>query len=244
MSDRHKQFAEQLLARDLITGLFGACPLHIPVVDFDNDSRDLEMEERFEKILRHIMEPNEKRKRTLRLAIVVALLKLWGFRGCKACIGLGYIVIIAEGLAMVVPALGIKLYRMPFLGSLREYEGWHNLDLALPAAALLFLLSSSIWCTLLEVWMYDRSTEQVIGLRSDRYEQCMFVVGGIILFADACLFYRAMTFVGWNGDLVSPSALLSTLGYVAVLVAMCVNSVNLKRKYLSLKRGEPQGDQP
>ena len=190
------------------------------------------------------MEPNQKPKRTLPLAQVVAFLKLWAFRAFKGFIGLGYIVIIDEGLAMVVPALGIKLYRMPFLGSLREYEGWHHLDLAFPAAALLFLLSSSTWCTLLEVWMYDRSTDQVIVRRSDRYEQCLRVVGGIILVADACLFYRAMTFAGWGGDVVSATALLSTLGYVAVLVALCVNSVNLKRKYLSLKCGEPQGVEP
>lgn len=188
------------------------------------------------------MEPNEKRKRTLRLAMVVALVKVWAFRGCKALVGLGYIVMISEGLAMVVPALGIKLYRMPFLGSLREYEGWHNLDLAFPAAALLFLLSSFIWSTLLEIWIYGGSTEQVIGRRSDRYEQCLGVVGGIILLADACLFYRAMGLAGWNGDMVSPSALLSTLAYVAVLVAICMTSVNLKRKYLSLKCGEPQGE--
>jgi len=172
------------------------------------------------------------------MQVAVAWARLWGFRPIKFLIGVGYVVVITEGLRMVVPALGIKLYNLPLLGGLRDYEGWHDLDLAPFVAVLLFLFSSSIWCSLLETWLYDGSMLQAVGRQATRYETCLLVLGSIILFADACLFYRAMTFVGWGGAVFSPSSLLCTLAYLAILVSVCVVSVNLKRKYLSLKRGE------
>src|SRR5262249_10112110 len=73
--------------------------------------------------------------------IAVAWAKLWCFRPIKLLIGVGYVIVITEGLRMVVPALGIKLYNLPLLGSLRNYEGWHELDLAPFVAVLLFFFS-------------------------------------------------------------------------------------------------------
>jgi hypothetical protein len=169
--------------------------------------------------------------------IVMAWMKLWCFRPIKLLIGIGYVIVITEGLRMVVPALGIKLYSLPLLGALRDYEGWHELDLAPFVAVLLFFFSSTIWCALLETWLYDGSMLKADGRQTERYETCLLVLGSIILFADACLFYRAMTFVGWGGAVFSISALLCTLAYLAILVSVCLVSVNLKRNYLSLKLG-------
>jgi hypothetical protein len=176
------------------------------------------------------------------LAVFIAWFKLWGFKLVKLLIGIGYVAVIGEGLRMVVPALGIKLYKLPLLGALRQYQGWHDLDLALFAGMLLFALSSWIWCALLETWLYDNTALQVTDRAAAKYEKFLGVLGSIILLSDACLFYRAMTFVGWGAKSFSHSAALCTLAYLAVLVAVCVVSVNLKRNYLSLKRGrKPQG---
>lgn len=169
--------------------------------------------------------------------IFFAWFKLWCFRVVKALIGAGYTVVITEGLRTVVPALGMKLYSMPFLGSLRDFEGWHELDLAPFAAVLIFLFSSSLWCSLLEAWLYDDSSLQATGRCPVRYQQCIRVLGVIILLADACLFYRALTFAGWSGNAFSTTALFSAMAYLAILVSVCMVSVNLKRHYLSLKRG-------
>jgi hypothetical protein len=177
------------------------------------------------------------RPRAGRLVLAIAWLKLWGFTPVKFLIGIGYVAIITEGLRMVVPALGIKLYRLPLLGMLKDYQVWHQLDLAIFAAMLLFTLSSWIWCVLLDTWLYDKEALAIAGRNSRKYELCMFVLGTVILFSDACLFYRAMTFVGWGGEAVSISALICTVAYLAVLVSVCAVSVNLKRNYLSLKRG-------
>jgi hypothetical protein len=171
------------------------------------------------------------------LVLLVAWAKLWGFKPVKLLIGIGYVAVIAEGLRMVVPALGLKLYKLPLLSALKAYEGWHALDLALFAGMLLFALSSWLWSTLLETWLYDDSSLRVSDRSAAKYERFLLVLGGGILFSDACLFYRAMTFVGWGSKAFSFSALLSTLAYVAVLVTVCAVSVNLKRNYLSLKRG-------
>ena len=117
------------------------------------------------------------------------------------------------------------------------HEGWHELDLAPFAAVLIFLFSSSLWCSLLEAWLYDDSSLQATGRCPVRYQQCIRVLGVIILLADACLFYRALTFAGWSGNAFSTTALFSAMAYLAILVSVCMVSVNLKRHYLSLKRG-------
>lgn len=174
--------------------------------------------------------------RVNRLALFVAWVKMWGFVPVKFLIGIGYVAVIGEGLRMVVPALGIKLYRLPLLSSLKNYEMWHKLDLAIFAGMLLFTLSSWIWCALLEGWLYDRTGLESSGRSATKYERCLLVLGSVILFADACLFYRAMTFVGWGGEAFSYTSLLSTVAYIAVLVSVCAVSVNLKRNYLFLKR--------
>lgn len=173
----------------------------------------------------------------LNVDIFFACLKLWCFRLVKALIGAGYVVVITEGLRTVVPALGMKLHKMPFLGALRDFEGWHELDLAPLAAVLIFLFSSSLWCSLLEAWLYDDSSLQATGRCPVRYQQCIRGLGVVILLADACLFYRALTFAGWSGNAFSTTALFSAMAYLAILVCVCLVSVNLKRHYLSLKRG-------
>lgn len=171
-----------------------------------------------------------------RLALFIAWVKMWGFVPVKILIGIGYVAVITEGLRMVVPALGIKLYRLPLLSVLKDYEVWHKLDLAIFAGMLLFTLSSWIWCVLLESWLYDRTGLETSGRSATKYERCLLVLGSVILFSDACLFYRAMTFVGWGGEVFSATSLLCTVAYLAVLVAVCAVSVNLKRNYVFLKR--------
>jgi hypothetical protein len=173
---------------------------------------------------------------------MIAWIKLWCFRPIKLLIGAGYVAVITEGLRMVVPALGMKLYTLPFLGTLKRYEVWHELDLAPFCAVLLFLFSSYIWCALLETWLYGEAALAATGRCPARYQQCMGVLGCVILFSDACLFYRAMNMAGWGGQGFSFTSLFCTLAYLAILVSVCVVSVNLKRHYLSLKRGrEPHG---
>lgn len=175
--------------------------------------------------------------KSTRLAVAIAWLRMRAFMVVKLLIGIGYVAVIAEGLRMVVPALGMRLHRIPLFSPLKNYEVWHQLDLALFAGALLFGLSSWVWTALLESWLYDRDNLAAAGRSATKYERCLIAVGGVILLADACLFYRAMTFVGWGGEVLSPSALISTAAYLAILVAVCALSVNLKRNYLFLKQG-------
>lgn len=171
------------------------------------------------------------------LAMLVAWGKLWCFFPIKVLIGVGYVIIISEGLRMVVPALGIKLYNLPFLGTLKRFEVWHELDLAPFCAVLIFLFTNYLWCSLLDTWLYGEPTLPAAGRSSARYQRCTAVLGSVVLFSDACLFYKAMTMSGWGGRGFSYTSLFCTLAYLAILVSVCVVSVNLKRHYLSLKRG-------
>lgn len=178
-----------------------------------------------------------KSKVTISAPLCFAHGKYWAFMLVKLIVGIGYVSLISEGLRMIVPTLCVKIHSLPFCAALRDYEETHALDLAPFVAAILFAFSSSLWSALLEAWLYDDAMLQATGRCPERYRQCMLWLGGIILFADAALFYRAMTFTGWQGNIFSLSALLATLAYLAILLAVCLVSVNLKRGILSLKRG-------
>src|SRR5438128_129475 len=54
-------------------------------------------------------------------------LKYWAWQVfTKGLLGVIYAAVIAEGLRQLVPTLGQKLYRLPGLGALRDYEATYS----------------------------------------------------------------------------------------------------------------------
>lgn len=55
---------------------------------------------------------------------------------------------------------------------------------------------------------------------------------------DACVFYRAFNAVVWGQSTFSPSAIITTLGYVTLLVATTFYSLYLGQILNHLQKGE------
>jgi len=152
-----------------------------------------------------------------------AYLRYWLWQvGSKGVLGFIYLAVISEGLRMLVPALGQKIYKLPMLGSLRDYEETYRLDLAPFFAVFLLVGVFVLWPRIIAVWMRDGS------LRDWSAEQRLVVVlGSGILLADAVLFYYAMTQMTWGQGAFSFAGFIATLAYVGVLVFVSWMSVRL-----------------
>src|SRR5438128_1827074 len=122
-----------------------------------------------------------------RWRLFLARLKYWGWTVfAKGLLGFIYLSVISDGLRYVVPLLAQKLYRLPGLGGLREYEAFYRIDLAPFFAVFLLLAVFSSAQRFLLFWLGDMPAEDL-----SRGAKFILATGGVILFGDACLFYIA-----------------------------------------------------
>lgn len=143
----------------------------------------------------------------------------------KLFLGVIYLAVISEGLRVLIPALGQKLYKLPGLSSLQDYEATHRLDLAPFFAVFLLVAVFVLWHRIVELWL---SGEEFSRLAKEH--QLVVGMGCMILGADAVLFYLAMTQMTWGGGGLSFSALVATGAYVGVLIFVSWMSVILHPK--------------
>jgi hypothetical protein len=167
-------------------------------------------------------------------AILRAIAAYWAWQlGTKVLMGVIYIAVISEGLRLLVPSLGQKLYKLPIPGAvlLEEDEVGHRIDLAHCLALFLLLGVFYLWVELLRFWL--RPGEEVEeGWDADKYRQLITVLGVVILGADGCLFYFSVAQMDWSGGEFSLIALLATAAYLAVLILTSFLSLKLKQKVI------------
>ena len=72
------------------------------------------------------------------------------------------------------------------------------------------------------------------GWDIDKYRKLIVGLGFVILGSDACLFFYAITQMGWSGGGFSATALIATAAYLAVVVYLSYVSVTLKQNVLDL----------
>lgn len=177
--------------------------------------------------------------RGIRWTLVGARLKYWAWQVVtKLILGVIYIAVISEGLRVIVPALGQKLYKLPGLGALRDYEGTHRLDLAHFLAIFVLFAVFYLWDRILELWLESDEEFDDRGWNPEAHRRLVVVLGTVILGADACLFYVAMTQIGWRGTTFSFSALLATAAYLAVLIFVSFVSINLRKSITQLTKDD------
>ncbi len=153
---------------------------------------------------------------------------------CLPFIGLLYFVVISEGFRVMVPVLSLRLYRLPIPGfsRLRDFEGLQRLDLAHLFAIVLCFLTWYFWTAAL--WLMLAPQEYLARKRWNpvTYGKIMKGIAIALLSADAILFYRGLTEQAggiFGGSWFSPTAILVTIAYVALIVGIALISVNLDR---------------
>lgn len=163
------------------------------------------------------------------LALIAARVKCWGWWLLSKCmLGIVCIGVIAEGIRLMVPALAMKLHRIPGFAFTKHYEETHALDIA-PFLSFFFMVltwhmaEKAIRLSLLHKPL---STD---GERwnTEREAQLVKVIGTLLLTVDCFLFYAASASLTWGGNILALAPLIATAGYLAVLLGVSYVSAKL-----------------
>ena len=128
-------------------------------------------------------------QRPIRWDILRAQCRYWLWQiATKAVLSVVYFAVIAEGLRMTVPALGLKLHKTPGLTWLYDYEATHRLDLAHLLAVFLLIGVWTLWRRILELWLGNDDAFYEGRWHVDNHKRLVVALGGLILAADAALF--------------------------------------------------------
>lgn len=154
------------------------------------------------------------------LTHVWARVRYWGWQGIsKGVMGIVYCSIVSDGARRLCPSLGQKIYHLsPILGRVN-----HQLDCAHFFALFLLLGCWCCWTWLLQMWL---------GVKSYSFEHKLVILPLALIFiaVDTLVFYFAIAQSKWGGSLLSWSAMLMTIGYVAVLVFVTYVGIVLKEE--------------
>ncbi len=143
------------------------------------------------------------------IAYVIALLKYWAWQLLtKGLFGLVYIGVTADGLRAMSAILSTKLYRVPFLGLLRDYEDTHRLDPAIVLSLVLLVATWLLWGHILDLFLTPEESPAApaLGVRRHRF---LVITGIIVLGFDAMCFYLALIKRSWGGSVFSFPALMA-----------------------------------
>ena len=171
-------------------------------------------------------------------ALIGARLQYWSFTVIsKFLMAILYSSLISKGLRLSHPETGMKLSK--FLPLLEDYELTYHWDLAHISAFILLFLTWFFWFLILQL-VLNRELEAMLrdwGWPYDWTKRIVFTIGGIIITVDACVFYRAFNAAIWGQTGFSASALIATLAYVTILVAITFVSIFLGQTVRFLKKG-------
>lgn len=175
--------------------------------------------------------------RRIRWSLVHALLKYWSWQiATKAVLGMIYLAVIAEGFRLLMPPLGQRLYKLPGLGWTRDYEATYRLDLANFFSIFMLIAVWYLWGMILCFWLEVDPFSDKPTTNTDRHKAVVVVLGVVVLVADACLFYAAMTQMGWTGATFSFTAVVATAAYLAVIVFVTYVGINLRKNIADIER--------
>lgn len=170
---------------------------------------------------------------SIELALARIKLLLWTVL-VKLPLAVIYVVIIADGLRYLIPPLGQKLWKIPLLTFLREYEAFYRLDLAPFMSIFILLAVWHFWDEILEILLVRQTAEG--EWVPDNRALLVMTVGAVILGADVCLFYIGISQSSWGGTGFSVSALLATTAYLGVLIFVSYRSLDLRLSLRELCR--------
>lgn len=146
-----------------------------------------------------------------------------------------YANVMSRGITYALPDFGTKLGKTPLLSFLSRYEETRNLQLAHPFAVLFLVVVFVSWEVLLRMLCGDDSAFQRF-IKPEAAKKIMVCIGAAVLATDCWFYYSGITNQGWQGAKLSFSALLATVGFIAVNVAVTMFSVFLSPRGYAPKK--------
>ncbi len=140
-----------------------------------------------------------------------------------------YVSVMAKGVVYSFPEFGARLSKSPMLASLARYEETKTLQVAHAFSLLFLIVVFASWELILRSVCRDEKLFARLK-KPDNARRIMYCVGAGVLAADCWFYYSGITNSGWKGASLSFSALLATVGFIAVNVAVSLFSVFLSPK--------------
>lgn len=135
----------------------------------------------------------------------------------------------SQGIRHVLPASGMKLYKLPVpgFGELEHYETTYRLDTAHFAALILLVLSWLSWNFLLRLVISDELQKKFEGWSWNftYIKPILTVTSILIIIGDGGLFYAAFNHAAFGETRFSATAFVAALVYMTILVL--VNFISL-----------------
>ena len=155
----------------------------------------------------------------------------------KVFLGVVYMTVISEGFRHLIPALALRLSKVPGLSALDGFEFSYRIDLAHGFAFFMLLSVCFLWSRILVLWLEPGHHFDEIGWDDEHHVQLILTLGVIILCADACFFYIGVTQTTWGGSSFSFIAVVATAAYLSVLIWVTYVAAALHKKLKDAERG-------
>jgi hypothetical protein len=176
------------------------------------------------------------------MKLFFARLKSWTWQvAVKGGLAVVYVSLISDGARLLISDLGRRLYKLPFLGFLQDYEGWHKVDCAHLFALGLLLAVFVTWNNLIQLWLHSHDDRQP-NWNQRNHQRIVSVLAVVVLSIDAIFFYRAVLAEEWDSSLLSVTGLIATVAYIVVQVFVSFVSVTLKQEVKALSPKENDHD--
>jgi len=168
---------------------------------------------------------------------VIARLKfvLWEI-GTKLILGIIYFSIISEEFRILVPVLAERIHQLPGLSGMADYDATYRLDLAHFMSIFMLIAVWYLWDRILQLWLNAEIGFDDLSWNQDNDISFILLLGAIILGADICLFYLAISNVSWGAATFSFTAVIATAAYLSVLLFATYISIRLRKDLRNLRK--------
>lgn len=136
----------------------------------------------------------------------------------KLFLGVLYLQVLSHGLSLLAPAFSQKLYKVPGLGFLYDYDATYTLELSTFFALFMLIAVWFLWDRILRLWLEIDGVHETFDWNRDRHTQLLATLGISILLADLVIFYAGIVEMMWGSSIVSFTAFSITCSYVAILI--------------------------
>jgi len=144
-------------------------------------------------------------------------------------LGLAYYQISSEGWRLTLPTLGMKLHKLslPGVENFQRFKGWNKMDVANAMALVLELATFWAYDVALKHWLCAE-THVHARWNAERFKKLVMVLAVGVIGFDGYLFFRGTQALLWGSSTFSLTAVVTTLGWMILIVIASVISVQLQ----------------
>lgn len=159
----------------------------------------------------------------------------------KSIITVIYLEIVSQGIIYLFPDMGKRLWKVPFFAILNEFEATHRITLAHVFAIVPLIATWVLWAMILSMYLAeDRFKKKFDRFAYDQSRRVILIIGFVVIVADAGMFGASFSMSRWGSSSMTPTSILATALYCAVIAFVSLISLFLGDQITVLKEKEKE----